>query len=275
MHANTTCSPERRVWHNLLEELSERDPAWRERAGLLEIDPASRPTEGFGRISNTEAFEAFAVALLSGNTRWDRIERVRSHLREPFRDFAPEDFAALTEAQIERDVLPWFRERRAGSAGLRGGLLRLRQTAAILAGAGRFGSADELIRAGMKEAGGSAERLALLFGSQKDWKLPGFGVALAAEALRLLHFDLCKPDRHVLRALSSWKLVPFARWDRKGQYTAPDARPGELLAAMLEVRAIAEASGVTVTYTNSVIWFAGAVSGARLTNEDLEALRND
>ena len=272
MHANSPCSSERRVWHNLLAKLGEWDPAWRQRAGLLEIDTGSRPVEGFPRISNREAFEAFAVALLSGNTRWDRIERVRGELREPFQGFDPDGFAALSEAQIDREVLAWFRDHRAGSAGLRGGLLRLRQTASILAGGGRFGSADAFIRAGMRQADGSPERLALLLGSQKDWKLPGFGIALAAEALRLLRFDLCKPDRHVLRALASWSLVSFASWSKKGPFTAPDARPRELLEAMLEVRAIAQANGVPVTYANSVIWFAGAVSGARLTNEELEAV---
>jgi hypothetical protein len=257
------------VWQRLLAKLSEWDPDWRLRAGLGEARPPLRSGGRGPPISNRDAFQAFAVALLSGNTRWDRIERVRGQLGEPFKDFRPERFAELTEADIDREVLPWFRERRAGAAGLRGGLLRLRQTAHILAGAERHPSADHLIDAGLEEVQGSPERLAVLLGSHKDWKLPGFGIALAAEALRILGFDLCKPDRHVLRALASWSLVKFARWDEKGPFTAPEARPTELLAAMLAVRAIAEANKVPVTYANSVIWFAGAVSGARLTNAEL------
>ena len=41
---------------------------------------------------------------------------------------------------------------------------------------------------------------------------------------------------------------------------------------MLAVRAVAAANGTSVSYANSVIWTAGAVSGARLTNEEFEAI---
>ena len=112
----------------------------------------------------------------------------------------------------------------------------------------------------------------MLLGNSRDWKLPGFGIALAAEALRMLGLDLCKPDRHVLRAIGSWNLVQFAKWDEKGAFTAPQARPGELLATMLAVGALAEANGLGVSRANSVIWTAGAVSGARLTNAQFRAL---
>jgi len=118
----------------------------------------------------------------------------------------------------------------------------------------------------------SPEALAMLLGNSREWKLPGFGIALAAEALRMLGLDLCKPDRHVLRAIGSWKLVDFAKWDEKGAFTAPQARPGELLATMLAVRALAEANRLGVSRANSVIWTAGAVSGARLTNAEFRAL---
>ena len=209
--------PEELVWRCVIECLDQWKPDWRGRAGLSSPRPPLRSGGSGAPISDREAFEAFAVALLSGNTRWERIERVRDELSAPFMNFQPALFAALSEADIDREVLPWFRERRAGAAGLRGGLLRLRQTAGILAGAGRYGSAEELIDAGLIEAQGSLERLAVLFGSHRDWKLPGFGIALAAEALRILGFDLCKPDRHILRALGSWGLVKFARGTKKGR----------------------------------------------------------
>ena len=263
---------QKRVWRHLLKRLSECDPDWRARTGLTETQP-NAPDPGPTRpVSNERAFEAFAVAFLSGNTRWDRIESVRSELSEPFRDFSPERFAQLSDQEIDTTVLPWFRERRAGAAGLRGGLLRLRLTAGLLAGQGRFPSARALIEATFTEAQGSPEAVAMLLGSHKDWKLPGFGIALAAEALRLLGYDLCKPDRHILRAVGSWGLVRFATWNRKGEFTAPQARPEGLLVTMLAVRSLAETNAVPVSHANSVIWTAGAVSGARLTNRQFEAL---
>lgn len=273
MTTSASSRPEEMVWRCVIARLDQWEPDWRARAGLSSPRPPLRSVGPGPPISNREAFEAFAVALLSGNTRWERIERVRNELRVPFLDFEPALFAALSEADIDGETLPWFRERRAGAAGLRGGLLRLRQTAAIFAGGGRHGSAEELIKAGVSEAQGSLERLAVLFGSHSDWKLPGFGIALAAEGLRILGFDLCKPDRHILRALGSWDFVKFARWDEKGPFTAPQARPAELLASMLTVRSIAKANHVPVTYANSVIWLAGAVSGARLTNAQLRECR--
>ena len=102
--------------------------------------------------------------------------------------------------------------------------------------------------------------------------MPGFGIALAAEALRLLGLDLCKPDRHILRAVGAWSLVDFRRWDRKGDFTPPQADTTELRATMLAVRAIARANGLGVSYVNSVIWTAGAVSGARLANEEFKMI---
>ena len=223
-------------------------------------------------LQNRLLMLAFAVALLSGNTRWERIEAIRAELSEPFVGFDPAAFAARDERWVEQRVIPWFRAHRAGSAGLRGGLLRLREPAAILSGKGPHGSAAAFLDAVFAAAGGSPEQAAMLLGKSKEWKLPGFGIALAAEGLRLLGYDLCKPDRHVMRAVAAWGLVEFARWERKGPFTPPQARPPELLATMLAVRALAEANGLAVTRANSAIWTAGAVSGARLTNAELAAL---
>jgi hypothetical protein len=263
------------VWQGLLARLALWDPDWRARTGIDAPRPLTRSASDLRAISNPEAFEAFAVALVSGNTRWDRIEPIRDALVEPFAGFDPARFAALDDAAIEQQVLPWFRRHKAGSAGLRAGLLRLRETARLLAGEGAYPSAHALIAAALREAGGSPDALAMLLGNAKPWKLPGFGIALAAEALRLLGFDLCKPDRHVLRAVASWGLVAFARWDQRGEFTAPEARPAELLATMRAVRALAAANGVETTHASSVIWTAGAVSGARLTNAQLAAIADD
>ena len=212
------------------------------------------------------------MALISGNTRWDRIARIRSELHEPFQEFSPARYAALSDSAISETLLPWFRQRHAGAAGLNNSLMNLRKTAAVLAGSATHQNARDYLKAAFAAADGSPERLAMLIGSSPRWKLPGFGIPLAAEALRLLGFDLCKPDRHVLRAMGSWHYVQFARWDRKGEFTAPQARPPELLATMLAVRTLAGANGLGVSYANSVIWTAGAVSGPHLTNGEFEQL---
>jgi hypothetical protein len=44
---------------------------------------------------------------------------------------------------------------------------------------------------------------------------------------------------------------------------------------MHAVRALAAANGIATTYASSVIWTAGAVSGARLTNAQLAMIGRD
>jgi len=226
---------------------------WREMVDTPRSQAGFCPFRGSDALPNEAVFEAFAIALISANTRWGGIARIRSDLHEPFEDFSPTRYAAMSDNAIRETVWPWFRERRAASAGLDKRLLSLRQTAAVLAGLDMYRSARHFLEAAYAEAGGSPEGLAMLIGGSPGWKLPGFGIPLAAEALRLLGFDLCKPDRHVLRAMGSWRLVRFARWDRKGKFTAPQARPSEMLEAMLAVRGLAEANGLGVSYANSVI----------------------
>ena len=261
----------RRLWDALLDRINLWNADWYARltnrqSDLREPSPGARP------ISDPEAFEAFTLALLSGNTRWDRIESVRKGLDVPFLNFDPRAFADTDDDALDH-VAAWFRERRAGAPRLRASLVRLRQTAALLSGGGQYRNSDDLITSAFAASSWSTEHAAMLLGTSPRWKLPGFGVALAAEALRNLRFDLCKPDRHVVRAVAAWDLVPFPKWDRRSPYTAPTARPGDLLAAMLVIRRLAEANDIPVTHSSSAVWTAGAVSGARLTNKEFADLK--
>lgn len=261
------------LWRALTRCLDGWNPDWKSLAHGDAAAPDHRTFFDDPDLSDERIFAALTLALLSGNTRWDRIAAIQGELRIPFADFDMRRFAALPDAEIERDIVHWFRARKAGSAGLRAGLLRLKGTASLLAGYGDGrGGARSFFREALADSDGSIEALAVTLGSAGKWKLPGFGITLAAEALRNLGLDVSKPDRHVLRAIGSWSLVDFARWDRRGDFTPPAARPAELKATMLAVRSIAEANRVSVTHANSAIWTAGAVSGARLTNQAFEAI---
>jgi hypothetical protein len=261
------------LWRELKRRLERWNRDWIAVVSGNGATPDHRTFFDNAKLSDERIFAALTLALLSGNTRWDRVAAIQDELCIPFADFAMRRFAALPDDEIERSIVPWFRARKAGSAGLRAGLLRLKNTAVILAGySDDHGGARHFFRDALADSGGSAEDLAMTLGTATKWKLPGFGIALAAEALRNLGIDLCKPDRHVLRAIGSWSLVDFAHWDRRGAFTPPTARPPELKATMLAVRSIAEANRVSVTHANSAIWTAGAVSGARLTNQDFEEI---
>ena len=254
-------------WGALTSRLDTWRPDWRSDIGSPE-QPASMPDPD--DLTDQGVFEALAVAAIAANARWDRIAAVRDALGEPLAGFDAVRFATLDDAALAAS-LAWFRARRAGGRGLFATLERLQTGARILSSGAYHGPANYLRRA-MAGAGADPEALAMLLGTDPSWKLPGIGVAVAAEALRLLGFDLCKPDRHVLRALASWRWVRFAHWDDDGMFAAPQPRPRELLAAMLAVRRFAEGSDRGVSYVTSAIWLAGAVSGARLTNRDFVAL---
>jgi hypothetical protein len=261
------------LWRALTQCLDGWNPDWKSLTHGDATAPDHRTFFDDPDLSDERIFAALTLALLSGNTRWDRIAAIQGELRIPFADFDMRRFAALPDAEIERDIVPWFRARKAGSAGLRAGLLRLKGTVSLLAGyGGGNGGARSFFRDALADSDGSIEALAVTLGGAGKWKLPGFGIALAAEALRNLGLDLSKPDRHVLRAIGAWSLVDFARWDRRGDFTPPAARPAELKATMLAVRSIAEANRISVTHANSAIWTAGAVSGPRLTNRAFEAI---
>jgi len=211
--------------------------------------------------------------VLSGNTLWSTIERLQPQLAEPFDSFSMSSYARRSDEAVA-SLVPWFLERRAGSTGLRASLLRLRQTVLLLDRYSReHGSADAYFTDALRDSDQELEELAVAVGSSKRWKLPGFGIALTAEALRNIGYDLCKPDRHVLRCLAAWDLVRFSHWPARSEFTAPQATPAELKLTMRVVRRLAHSNGVGVSYMTSAIWLAGAQSGARLSNEALRAIR--
>jgi hypothetical protein len=260
----------RSLWRRLDERLLQWNPHWQATVSTPKNIPVVAIAT-FENLSDAAIFEAFALAAISGNARWDRISAVQSQLAEPFQDFSPHRFAELSDQDIDERIVPWFRQRRAGSARLPKVLRLLRGSADLLLPR-KDGDARTFLMAAGAQAEGSPEEMAVLLGTDTRFKMPGFGIALAAEALRLLGCDLCKPDRHVLRAIAAWQVVTFKNWPA-GEFAAPQARTPELLATMLAVRQLALANGVSTSYATSVIWLAGAVSGARMTNQGLDSLR--
>jgi len=157
----------RALWHNLLARLEDWDPGWCRRPGLQNPHPDVRSPGAGTPISDREAFEAFTMALLSGNTRWDRIEAIRARLGDQFRRFDPQVFAFASDEEVE-EIVRWFRCHQAGSARLRDSLIRLRQTATLLTNGGTYRCADELISAAFDEADGSPEQVAFPLGAKRE-----------------------------------------------------------------------------------------------------------
>lgn len=60
--------------------------------------------------SDDKGFEASLMSLLSNNIDWSKIEENRSELRCLFSGFSLEAYAALQDAKIENDFIPWFKK---------------------------------------------------------------------------------------------------------------------------------------------------------------------
>ena len=117
-------------------------------------------------------------------------------------------------------------------------------------------------------------------GCKGEDKLPGLRVALAAEALKNLGYDVAKPDRHVMRAIGSFGLVRFDRWQDArdaGNGRAPPSSTSRerLLAVMAAVEEIANAANKSVALVDNAIWLLCAKSALHLTNRELAAISRE
>ena len=164
------------MWHALGERLSEWNAEWQSLVGTSEeIPPITSAT--FEQMSDTFIFEAFATAAISGNARWDRISAVQAELAGPFQGFSPRRFAALSDQEIDEGIVPWFRQRRAGSARLPSVLRLLRQSAEMLQ-PNYEGDARTFLKAAYEQAGGSPEEWPFYWAPIRTLRCPVSGLRL-------------------------------------------------------------------------------------------------
>ena len=124
----------------------------------------------------------------------------------------------------------------------------------------------------LKERGGDPIGLAVTLGGKRFGlvhKLPGFGIALAAEFLKNVGYDVAKPDRHVNRALGCFGWVSFKKWSDRNGTQAPEAKEEELIAVMREVARCAQSVSQSACFVDNVIWVLCARSCLYASNEEL------
>lgn len=261
---------EKEIWARLQSRMAKWCTTWRDRVNETAVPPEVLRKRQNGRaISNEEVFEALVLAILSNQTDWRTIKKVRPELKQQFDCYDISKYAERTDEQIEA-LVSWFKEWRAGSQTRRKNLRRLRDTACQLSH--ETATLDAFFSQCIEQHDNNPHLAVFALGRDSAWKLPGFGPALSAEALRNLGYDIAKPDRHVLRAVGQWGLVDFERWADKSNRRAPHASDYELQLAMDAVRDFAGIIGEQVTFTDSVIRTACAKGGAWLTNEDLKKI---
>lgn len=262
------------LWRNVESRLNKRHPNWQ---GDIERFGQVRAVESRNRgkdWSDDQVFEALLLSVLSANTDWARIERIRPELEELFCGFELEAYADRRESYVTEVLVPWFmdKKRKAGSMNLRANLIKLIEAARKLAEHSRIhGSADSYFTQLMKKHDDDPKQVALCLGMEgSEHKLPSLGVPLAAEALKNLGFDVAKPDIHVRRAVAAFGLVEFGPGGSKFESPAPTE--GRLRQTMAKVEDIAKAAGERVALVDNAIWMLGARSGLHLTNQQLAEL---
>lgn len=135
------------------------------------------------------------------------------------------------------------------------------------------GSAEDYFLDVIKSCGGDPKCAAVQLGHPSSRKkLPGLGLAIAAESLRNMGFDLCKPDRHLCRATGSFRLVQFRRWPDYSGTKPPQATPSEMESVMVVVESLARMVGKRPSLLDNAIWLLCAKSGLHMTNEKLASL---
>ena len=266
------------LWSNIEARLDSRLPKWRDR-----IDEMGQVAAVEGRLASQtwtddKVFKAILMAVLSSNTVWSKIERIQAELPALFSEFSLEWYAELTDTEISSRFPPWFTQRKAGSMTLKRDLVNLAGAARKLLDYSRtYGTADGYFTSLMHLCDGDPKLAAVHLGCPGEYKLPSLGVALAAEALKNLGFDVAKPDRHIMRAVGSFGLVNFSPWtyapDGKTGRAAPVPTPTRQLLAMKAVQEISEAADERVVLVDNAIWLlcekSGAKSGLYLTNPQL------
>lgn len=265
------------LWSNIEACLDLRHKRWRERIEKFgQVRAVKERSEG-RTWSDEEVFEAILLAVLSSNTVWSKVEQVQADLSELFCRFRLESYASLSDTEIDNRFVPWFEARMAGSTTLKRNLKHLIRAAQVLSHySKRNGRADEYFTSLLAQCDGDPKRVALLLGDHGEYKLPAFGVALAAEALKNLGFDVAKADRHLTRAVGSFGLVRFKRWRRTpGGRESPGSTSTEKLEVMTVTEGIAAATGQPVVFVDNAIGLLCARDEASLANSELEEIANN
>jgi thermostable 8-oxoguanine DNA glycosylase len=98
------------------------------------------------------------------------------------------------------------------------------------------------------------------------------GLAIAAEALKNIGFDVAKPDRHINRAVGSFKFVSFSKWPDRSERKPPQCSEKDLIEVMRAMDRFATSVGVRVSFLDNAIWLLCCKSGLYLSNQQLSKL---
>ena len=264
------------LWGHIKSRLNSSLPQWEEHIDRFGQVAAIEERIAGKTWNDDKVFEGLLMAVLSSGIDWSKNEKIRHELKGVFCGFSLEEYAALPDTRIANYIVPWFKERKVGSPWLKGNLVNLTHTARKLAEYSKIhGTAERYFTSLMHQCDDDPKQVALCIGQSNKYKLPSFGVPLAAEALKNLGFDVAKPDRHILRAMGAFGLVRFNRWSDRSKNKPPtNYTKSELYKTMTFVEEIAVNAGKHAGFVDNAIWLLCAKSGLGLSNAELTETAN-
>ena len=154
-----------KLWKNIESRLDSELPAWRTRIEDLGQVPAVRNRSKGKSWTDEEVFEALLLAVLSSDTDWSKIEAIRPDLEKLFSGFSLEAYAGKQEAHVVEKLVPWFKNRKAGSRSQSKNLTLLIETAGILLRHSKaLGSAESYFISLLQQHGNDPKQVALCLG---------------------------------------------------------------------------------------------------------------
>ena len=264
-----------RLWKNIESRLDSELKGWRGRIIDLRQVQAVEDRRRGEEWTDDEVFVALLEARLSAGVDWSGIKEkvlpvlddfLRSELRTG--SFL-ESYSNLTDARIQNRWKNWFKERRATPRwGMRPFLEMKRAARKLAAHSAKYGRAEDYFTRLIAQNDNDPKQVALCVGSDVKYKLPSLGIALAAEALKNLGFDVAKPDTHVRRAVAAFGLADFKPSGTR--YESPLETVRRQLQTMKIVEDIAHASSECVAFVDNAIWMLGAQRPFGLHLENLQ-----
>ena len=264
------------LWKSIETRLDHDLADWRGKIDCMGQVRSVEKREAGGAWGNDELFEALVRSILSANTDWAKVQRILPQLSALFHGFSLDWYSDLQPSEINQTLIPWFKQRKAGSQSLGASLRHLIECAKQLRKyCERYGSIESYLAQLSAQHNADPKAVAATLGEQASpAKLPGLGVALAAEFLKNIGYDISKPDRHINRAVGSFGLVHFANWADKRRTLPPTAGKHEIRTVMRVMENWAHELGFRATFLDNAIWLLCAKnSGLYLSNSELAALK--
>jgi len=199
----------------MIRNISETAQAIKQMEQYLRINGIIKDSKTDGKTSQrglSDHIRAMVYSMLSAQNKWERIEKKKEQIDAIFYDYDPERINAESPEDFTNKII----DISCGTQRIKSQMMALKENIEKLKSFEKqCGSVDEYYQNLINEDGSLKKLVRSLSEYNSKDKMGEMGVALVAEYLRNVGYDLPKPDRHIRRILgnkilacSEKKIVP-------------------------------------------------------------------